>query len=503
MSEEDYVIKGIYIGHLEFWGFPFHEVKSPIDGKKIAHMECVEDSIDMPVKYLHDSFLKWRNVPAPQRGEYVRRIGNKFREEKERLAGIICVETGKTMQESLGEVQECIDICDFAVGLSRQLHGLTIASERPNHQLLEKWQPLGVVGVISAFNFPMAVWMWNTALALVCGNTVLWKPSEKAPRCALKCHLITVEVLKEFPDFPEDLYLCGIVNGKRRAGELVAEHKKIALVSATGSVAMGRKVGEVVAKRLGKSLLELGGNNGLIVSKHANIELALRAIVFSAVGTTGQRCTSLRRLFIYKSIRVSLIEQIKKAYETITIGDPSKDVLMGPLIDMAAYEDMQNTLAVLRNIDGVEVFGGEKITKGVPKGGWYVTPAIVVGASHSLDIVQQETFAPILYTFPYRDLDDVIEIHNSVPQGLSSAIFTDNIQEAEKFISASGSDCGIANINIGTSGAEIGGAFGGEKDTGGGRESGSDSWKQYMRRQTITINYGKDLPLAQGIKFDV
>ncbi|MCC5861558.1 MAG: aldehyde dehydrogenase family protein [Gammaproteobacteria bacterium] len=442
----------------------------------------------------------WRTVPPPRRGELVRRFGEELRTHKAALGALVTLECGKIVQEGLGEVQEMIDICDFAVGLSRQLYGLTIASERPGHRMAETWHPLGVVGIISAFNFPVAVWSWNVTLALVCGNATVWKPSEKTPLTALACQALLRRAMADIEEAPEGL--CEVLVGAAKVGEQLVDDPRVALVSATGSTAMGRVVGPRVARRFGRSLLELGGNNAVIVTPSADLELALRAIVFGAVGTAGQRCTTTRRLFVHADIAEPLIERLRLAWGRVRVGDPREaDTLVGPLIDQAAYENMQSVLAQLRD-EGARVHGGERVTPAGLDGGWYVTPAIADRRGVA-DNVHEETFAPILHVFDYRDLDEVIERHNAVPQGLSSAIFTTDLREAERFLSATGSDCGIANVNIGTSGAEIGGAFGGEKETGGGRESGSDAWKAYMRRQTATVNYSGELPLAQGIRFDM
>ncbi len=476
------------------------EVASAVDGKIVARIgTCTSADVGASVRRSQDAFLKFRRIPAPRRGELVRRIGMELRENKEALAEVVTLEAGKIVQEARGEVQEMIDICDFAVGLSRQLHGLTIASERPGHRLMEQWHPMGPVGVITAFNFPVAVWAWNACLALVCGDPVIWKPSEKTPLCALACHLLANKALAGMPDIPQDLL--SVTVGLADTGKALAAHPDLPLISATGSVPMGRAVGQAVAGRLGRSILELGGNNGMIVTPSANLEMALRAIVFAAVGTCGQRCTSLRRLIVHRSISVSLVERLKATYATLPIGDPGEDgVLVGPLIDETSWKQMQAALESAREQGGI-VTGGERVFEGVPDGGFYVRPALVeIGPDAS--IVHEETFAPILYILTYDDLEEAVEMHNAVPQGLASAIFTDRMEEAERFLSPWGSDCGISNVNIGTSGAEIGGAFGGEKDTGGGRESGSDSWKAYMRRQTATINFSGELPLAQGVKFD-
>ena len=460
---------------------------SPIDGHPIGRVTVGDP--DTAGARAAEAFLQWRKVPAPRRGELVRLLGETLREAKPLLAKMITLEAGKIVQESLGEVQEMIDICDFAVGLSRQLYGLTIASERPSHRMMEQWHPLGPALVISAFNFPVAVWAWNAALALVCGNPVIWKPSEKTPLCAEMVMQIVRRALRQFGDAPEGLVQ--LVQGERAVGEALVDDPRIALVSATGSTAMGRAVGPRVAQRFGRVLLELGGNNATIVAPSADLELAVRAILFSAAGTAGQRCTTLRRLIVHESIADQLVARVRGLFGQVKVGDPRQtDTLIGPLIDEAALNAMKDVL-------------GDKVERvdAVP-GGFYVRPAIVEAATHEGSVLC-ETFAPILYVLRYRELDEAIALNNSVPQGLSSSIFTNDLREAELFVSAAGSDCGIANVNIGPSGAEIGGAFGGEKETGGGRESGSDSWRAYMRRQTNTINYGSDLPLAQGIRFDV
>jgi aldehyde dehydrogenase (NAD+) len=480
---------------------PLLTVHSPIDGQSIATIPTAQPrDVQITIDAAADAFLKWRLVPAPRRGELVRQIGNLLRDYKTDLAALVTLEVGKIPQESLGEVQEMIDICDFAVGLSRQLHGLTIASERPGHRMMEQWHPLGPIGVITAFNFPVAVWSWNAMLALVCGDPVVWKPSEKSPLCAIACHNLVSQVIADFPEAPPGLL--GLVIGDGPSvGEQLTASEKLPLISATGSVRMGRAVGETVAKRLGRSLLELGGNNGMILTPSADLELAMRAIVFAAAGTCGQRCTTLRRLIVHESIADTVIERLKSIYSRLHVGDPHvPGVLVGPLIDAAAGEAMRQALTVAKQQGGI-VHGGERLTDAVP-GGVYARPAIVE-ISPTAPIVQEETFAPILYVMTYRNLEEAVGIHNSVPQGLASAIFTTDILEAEWFLSSAGSDCGIANVNIGTSGAEIGGAFGGEKWTGGGRESGSDAWKNYMRRATNTINYSRELPLAQGISFDI
>lgn len=480
------------------------EVHSPIDGSLLGSLKLA-GAADVPavIAASKEAFRSWRVVPAPVRGEFVRRIGEKARERKAELAEILSNEVGKTTQEALGEIQEFIDVCDFAVGLSRQLHGLTIASERPGHRMMEQWHPLGPVAVITAFNFPVAVWAWNAMLAFVCGDTVIWKPSEKAPLCAIACQQLVNEVAAEFSGADiKNLPLSSVIVGMADVGEALSSSGDIPLVSATGSTRMGIAVAQTVAKRLGRSLLELGGNNAMIVASTADLDMAVRAIVFAAVGTAGQRCTTLRRLIVHKSQYAALVEKLKKIYSTLPIGDPREaGKLVGPLIDKAAFDAMQDALVKAR-AQGGKVFGGERVEKGVPANGYYVAPALVEIAADA-EIVQHETFAPIMYVMSYENLEDAVETQNNVPQGLSSAIFTADVREAELFMSPAGSDCGIANVNIGTSGAEIGGAFGGEKQTGGGRESGSDSWKNYMRRTTNTINYSRQLPLAQGIQFEV
>ncbi|HEY9346141.1 MAG TPA: aldehyde dehydrogenase family protein [Inquilinus sp.] len=476
-------------------------VRSPVDGAEIARLyENTETDADAAIERASNAFLNWRTVPGPRRGELVRLLGEELRAHKTELGRLVSVEAGKILQEGLGEVQEMIDICDFAVGLSRQLYGLTIASERPGHRMAETWHPLGPVGVISAFNFPVAVWSWNAALALVCGNPVIWKPSEKTPVTALATMAIFRKAAERFGGVPDGL--AEILIGGREIGEKLVDSPKVPLISATGSTRMGREVGPRVAQRLGRSLLELGGNNAMIVCPSADLDMAVRAILFGAVGTAGQRCTSLRRLFVHDSVYDKLVPALKQAYGAVRIGSPlEQGTLVGPLVDQASFDGMQKALAAARDQGGT-VTGGDKVTSGVPAGGFYVSPAIAEMPAQS-EIVKHETFAPILYVMKYREFGQALMLHNDVPQGLSSCIFTTDVREAETFLSAAGSDCGIANVNIGTSGAEIGGAFGGEKETGGGRESGSDSWKAYMRRQTATVNYSRELPLAQGIVFDL
>ena len=479
-------------------GLPVH---TPIDGSLLGRVE--ETSVeDLPtiIDRAEAAFQQWRQLPAPRRGELVRLLGEELRSHKQLLGELVTLECGKILSEGLGEVQEMIDICDLAVGQSRQLFGLTIASERPGHRMAETWHPLGVNGIITAFNFPVAVWAWNAALSLVCGNSLIWKPSEKTPLTALACLGIFRRALARFGDAPEDLLQ--VVIGGREIGEGLVESRKLALISATGSTRMGREVGPRVAARFGKSLLELGGNNAMILTPSADLKLALRAILFSAIGTCGQRCTSLRRLIVHRSRVDELLQALEAAYASVPIGNPLEDgVLLGPIIDATAFERMQSALQQARE-QGGEVVGGEQVLEGVPEGGVYVRPAIVRMPAQT-EIVREETFAPILYVMTYDELDEAIGMHNDVPQGLSSCIFTNDLREAEYFLSARGSDCGIANVNIGPSGAEIGGAFGGEKETGGGRESGSDAWKAYMRRQTSTVNYSTELPLAQGVRFDL
>jgi aldehyde dehydrogenase (NAD+) len=475
-------------------------VQSPIDGAVVAQVHETAPQ-DMPriIAASQSAFKAWRDVPAPRRGELVRLLGEELRAAKSALGAVVTLEAGKIISEGLGEVQEMIDICDFAVGLSRQIYGLTIASERPGHRMMESWHPLGPCAVISAFNFPVAVWSWNAALALVCGNPVIWKPSEKTPLTALACMKIMDRALARFGDAPDGLVQ--LVIGGPAIGEALVNSKDIPVVSATGSTRMGSIVGPKVAARFGRSILELGGNNAMIVAPSADMDMAVRAIVFSAVGTAGQRCTTLRRLIAHHSIKDELVAKLAKAYASLPIGDPrSATTLIGPLVDHASRDRMLAALDKARAEGGI-VHGGAPVTAGVPAGGAYIAPALVEMPGQS-DVVKTETFAPILYVLGYDTLDEAIHLQNDVPQGLSSCIFTMNMREAGAFLGAAGSDCGIANVNIGPSGAEIGGAFGGEKETGGGRESGSDAWKGYMRRQTNTVNYSAALPLAQGVTFD-
>ncbi|MDZ4363674.1 aldehyde dehydrogenase family protein [Brevundimonas sp.] len=472
--------------------------RSPIDGSSAGTLiEATPDQVQAAIALSATAFQAWRRVPAPRRGELVRLLGEELRASKADLARLVTLEAGKIVSEGLGEVQEMIDICDFAVGLSRQLYGLTLASERPGHHMRETWQPLGPVAVISAFNFPVAVWAWNAALALVCGNPVIWKPSEKTPLTALATQAVFDRALARFSDAPEGL--SQLLIGGKEVGEALAADPRVPLVSATGSTRMGRAVATTVAGRLGRSLLELGGNNAMIVTPSADLDMAVRAIAFSAVGTCGQRCTTLRRLLVHEDVAEGLIARLVAAYGTLPIGDPRQDgVLVGPLIDEAAVTGFETALAQAVEQGGQVLVGGTRVHDAET----HVRPAIVRMPSQTA-VVQHETFAPILYVMTWSDFDAAVAMQNAVPQGLSSCIFTDSVREAEAFLSAWGSDCGIANVNIGPSGAEIGGAFGGEKDTGGGRESGSDAWKAYMRRQTQTVNFSRDLPLAQGVRFEV
>jgi len=476
--------------------------RTPISGAALARLRTdTPQQVAVKIARAQAAFEQWRNLPAPRRGELVRLFGEELRKNKDALGKLVTMEAGKILQEGLGEVQEMIDICDFAVGLSRQIYGLTIASERPGHRMMETWHPLGVVGVISAFNFPVAVWAWNATLAFVCGNSVIWKPSEKTPLTAIAVHALFAKALARFgSDAPDGL--SELIIGEREAGRALVEDQRVPLISATGSTQMGRSVADQCAKRLARSILELGGNNAMIVAPSADLEMAVRAIVFSAVGTAGQRCTSLRRLFVHDSVYDTLVPRLKKIYAALPVGNPTeKNTLIGPLIDGAAYQAMQHALELAQAEDG-KVFGGTRATVAGCEDGYYVHPALVEMPAQT-KIMHHETFAPILYIVRYQTLAQAIACNNEVPQGLSSSIFTTDLREAEIFISAAGSDCGIANVNIGPSGAEIGGAFGGEKETGGGRESGSDAWKGYMRRATNTVNYSHSLPLAQGISFDI
>jgi len=474
--------------------------RSPITGEQIAALAETSREAAAAIGRAAQAFLVWREVPAPRRGEFVRLLGEELRAVKPELGRLVTIETGKILSEGLGEVQEMIDICDFAVGLSRQLYGRTIATERPEHRMMETWHPLGVCGVISAFNFPVAVWAWNAALAFVCGDPVVWKPSEKTPLTALATQAIVARAMQRFGEAPAGL--SEVLLGGREAGELLIDDPRVAVVSATGSTAMGRAVGPRLAARFARAILELGGNNAAIVAPSADLDLALRAVAFAAMGTAGQRCTTLRRLFVQDDIHDSLLTRLSQVYASVRIGDPrTPETLIGPLIDRAAFEGMQRTLGEARSAGGT-VFGGERIQGIAGEGAYYVRPALCAMPKQTGPVLR-ETFAPILYVMRYSELDEAIRLHNAVAAGLSSSIFTRDVREAERFMSAVGSDCGIANVNIGPSGAEIGGAFGGEKETGGGREAGSDAWKAYMRRATNTINYGAQLPLAQGVRFDV
>jgi aldehyde dehydrogenase (NAD+) len=478
------------------------KARSPIDGALLGRVhEATPADVATAVERAQAAFIAWRDVPAPRRGELVRLLGEELRAHKSDLARLVSIEAGKIASEGEGEVQEMIDICDFAVGLARQLHGLTIASERPGHRMMEQWHPLGVVGVISAFNFPVAVWAWNAALAFVCGDPVVWKPSEKTPLTALAVQSLFERARERFGDDAPDA-LSQVVNGRAEVGQALVDHPQVALLSATGSTRMGRAVAPRVAARFGRCLLELGGNNAIIVAPSADLDLAVRGIVFGAWGTAGQRCTTTRRLIVHESIHDELVARLERARTSLRIGDPLEaGTLVGPLVDRAAFTHMQLSLERARKAGG-QVRGGERVLVGDHADAWYAAPALVTMPAQS-EVVREETFAPLLYVLRYHTLDEAIALHNAVAQGLSSAIFTNDLREAETFLSARGSDCGIANVNIGTSGAEIGGAFGGEKETGGGRESGSDAWRNYMRRATNTVNYSRALPLAQGVRFDV
>ncbi|WP_181707685.1 L-piperidine-6-carboxylate dehydrogenase [Chthonobacter rhizosphaerae] len=476
-------------------------VRSPITGDVVASVrDASAEDMSAAIGRAHAAYLTWRTVPAPKRGELVRLFGEELRAAKADLGRLVTLEAGKIISEGLGEVQEMIDICDFAVGLSRQLYGLTIATERVSHRMMETWHPVGVVGVISAFNFPVAVWSWNAALAFVAGDSVVWKPSEKTPLTALAVEALFARAAEKFGGVPGGLL--EVVVGGRAAGEALVDDVRVPVVSATGSTAMGRAVGPRLAARFARAILELGGNNAAIVTPTADLDLVLRGVAFAAMGTAGQRCTTLRRLFVHDSVYDALVPRLKKAYGSVKIGDPREaGVLVGPLIDPRSYDAMQAALDAARSAGGT-VTGGERVREELGADARYVRPALVEMPSQA-EIVCHETFAPILYVMRYSDFDEALALHNGVPQGLSSSVFTNDLREAERFLSVEGSDCGIANVNIGPSGAEIGGAFGGEKETGGGREAGSDAWKAYMRRATNTINYGRDLPLAQGVTFDV
>ena len=473
---------------------------SPINGEPIAEIyQAGPDDYEKVIVQAQKAFAEWRNIPAPKRGEIVRLIGLELRKYKEPLGKLVTLEMGKILPEGKGEVQEMIDIADFSVGLSRQLYGLTIQSERPKHRMYEQWHPLGIVGIITAFNFPVAVWSWNALLAAVCGDVMIWKPSSQVPLCAVAIQNIVDRVVKE-QGLPKGIFNT-IIGPGSTVGQKMLDDQRIPLISFTGSIPMGRRVAEHVGKRLGRSILELGGNNAIIITETADLDLTLRAVLFGAVGTAGQRCTTTRRLIIHQSVYDKFVKRLIAAYKQVSIGNPLEEgTVMGPMVDRAALETMQEALDQLKKQGGKILYGGEVLTKEPYKGGFYVKPCIAE-AKNEYEIVQHETFAPILYVMKYKTKEEALKLHNEVTQGLSSAMFTNDLKEAEYFLGPEGSDCGIANINIGTSGAEIGGAFGGEKDTGGGRESGSDAWKAYMRRQTNTINWGDELPLAQGIKF--
>ena len=491
---------GVFDGEWHGGGAMFDKI-SPIDGRRLASVRTASpDDYNRAISRAHEALLKWRVTPGPVRGETVRRLGNALRELKHELGQLVTLETGKIIAEGEGEVQEMIDICDFAVGLSRQLYGLTMVSERADHRLMEQWHPLGPTGVITAFNFPVAVWSWNAALALVCGNPVIWKPSEKTPLTAMATVALFRRAAARLDGVPADLV--SLLIGGREVGEVLVDDPRVPLVSATGSTGMGRVVGERLARRFGRAILELGGNNGAILCPSADLNLALRATAFAAIGTAGQRCTSLRRIIVHESVYDRFVPRLKKIYETVSIGNPmTASTLVGPLIDQRAYEAMQKALAASAQAGG-KVHGGKRVAGAGGDDAYYVAPALVEMPAQTGPVLA-ETFAPILYVLRYKEFDEALALHNGVPQGLSSAIFTTDLRESERFLSASGSDCGLANVNMGSSGAEIGGAFGGEKETGGGRESGSDAWKAYMRRVTSAINFGHALPLAQGVKFDI
>jgi aldehyde dehydrogenase (NAD+) len=477
-------------------------VRSPLTGESIADVHDADaDLIQKTVEAAAQAFRAWRIVPAPRRGELVRLLGAELRATKDELGRLVTIEAGKIAAEGRGEVQEMIDICDFAVGLSRQLYGLTIASERPAHRMMEQWHPLGPIGVITSFNFPVAVWSWNAALAFVCGDPVVWKPSEKTPLTALAVQALLARAVQKFGDAPEGL--SAVLIGDRATAAAMIDDQHLPLVSATGSTAMGRSVGPRLAQRFARAILELGGNNAAIVCPSADLEIALRAIAFAAIGTAGQRCTTLRRLFVHRDIYTSLVKRLRDVYATAPVGNPVDDdsILVGPLIDEAAFAGMRASLAELRAA-GAQITGGERWLADVYPNAYYVRPALVE-LPKQVGPVLRETFAPLLYLIPFTEFDEALALHNGVPQGLASSIFSNDMREIERFLSAEGSDCGIVNVNIGPSGAEIGGAFGGEKETGGGREAGSDVWKSYMRRVTSTINFGRELPLAQGIRFDI
>jgi aldehyde dehydrogenase (NAD+) len=490
---------GVFSGEWQGGGAKIDKI-SPIDGRKLASIcTASAEDYDAAISRAHEAFLKWRTTPGPVRGETVRRLGNALRDAKHELGQLVTLESGKIIAEGEGEVQEMIDICDLAVGQSRMLYGLTIQSERPNHRLMEQWHPLGVIAVISAFNFPVAVWSWNAALAAVCGDATVWKPSEKTPLTAIAVTKIAERVCRDTGADPAIFTL--LIGDRKTVGQKLADDRRIPLVSATGSVGMGLNVAKAVHGRLGRTIMELGGNNALIVAPSADLDMATQSIFFGAVGTAGQRCTSTRRVIMHESVADKVRKKLLAAYKSVPIGNPlEKKTLMGPLIDKNAVEMVQHSIQRLKDEGGEVLYGGERLDGEKYPGGCYITPCLA-NAKPDFEIVCHETFGPLLYLMTYRDFDEAIAINNGVPQGLTSAVFTNDMREAEKFISAVGSDCGIANVNTGTSGAEIGGAFGGEKDTGGGRESGSDSWKSYMRRQTNTINFSTELPLAQGIQF--
>ena len=490
---------GVFFGEWRGGGAKIDKI-SPINGQKLASVRTASgDDYDTAISRAHEAFLKWRTTPGPVRGDTVRRLGNALRESKHDLGQLVTLETGKIIAEGEGEVQEMIDICDFAVGQSRMLYGLTIQSERPSHRLMEQWHPLGVVAVISAFNFPVAVWSWNAALAAVCGDATVWKASEKTPLTAIAVTKIAERVCRETGADPAIFTL--LMGDRKTVGQRLTADRRIPLISATGSVPMGINVAQTVHGRLGKTIMELGGNNALVVAPSADIEMATQSIFFGAVGTAGQRCTSTRRVILHESVAGKVRQKLLAAYKTMPIGNPlDRKTLMGPLIDKNAVDMVQHSIQRLKDEGGEVLYGGDRLEGADFPGGCYMKPCLAV-AKPDLEIVQHETFGPLLYLMTYRDFDEALAIHNNVPQGLTSAIFTNDVREAEKFLSVAGSDCGIANVNTGTSGAEIGGAFGGEKETGGGRESGSDSWKMYMRRQTNTINFSTELPLAQGIQF--
>ncbi len=503
-AEVDALLEGLGVTRQRYAGGTL-AARSPISGEVIAEVQETDPDIARnAIDDAHRAFLSWRSVPAPARGELIRLLGEELRTHKDTLGRLVSIEVGKIVSEGRGEVQEMIDICDFAVGLSRQLYGLTIATERRNHRMMESWHPLGVAGIITAFNFPVAVWSWNAALALVCGDSIVWKPSEKTPLTALAVEALFERAFKRFVDQggPAPEGLSTLLIGRRSLGEIIVDHPRIALVSATGSTAMGRAVGPRLAQRFARAILELGGNNAAIVCPSADLDLTLRGVAFAAIGTAGQRCTTLRRLFVHKSVYDSLVPRLKQVYASIVIGNPLEThTLVGPLIDEQAFDAMRKALDAAKAAGGV-VTGGTRVEDGAAPAAYYVRPALVEMPEQT-GPVEGETFAPILYVIKYSDFEAALALHNAVPQGLSSSIFTNDLREAEIFLSPRGSDCGVANVNIGPSGAEIGGAFGGEKETGGGRESGSDAWKAYMRRATNTINYGRTLPLAQGVKFDV